>query len=81
MSEGGSHLPAPSYRLRQPPASRQSRAVDTSASHIGFLRPENLIAMWHDVRSTALRSPLRLPLPPMSRSGGRRRRLLPQLRV
>jgi formylglycine-generating enzyme len=34
--KGGSHLCAPSYCLRYRPAARQSEAVDTSTSHIGF---------------------------------------------
>jgi hypothetical protein len=31
--KGGSHLCAPSYRLRYRPAARQPQAVDTSTSH------------------------------------------------
>lgn len=34
--KGGSHLCAPSYCLRFRPAARQSEAVDTSTTHIGF---------------------------------------------
>ncbi len=34
--KGGSHLCAPNYCLRYRPAARQSEAVDTSTSHIGF---------------------------------------------
>ncbi|MGH7463336.1 MAG: formylglycine-generating enzyme family protein, partial [Longimicrobiales bacterium] len=34
--KGGSHLCAPNYCLRYRPAARQSQAVDSSASHIGF---------------------------------------------
>jgi formylglycine-generating enzyme len=34
--KGGSHLCAPNYCLRYRPAARQSEAIDTSASHIGF---------------------------------------------
>jgi formylglycine-generating enzyme required for sulfatase activity len=34
--KGGSHLCAPTYCLRYRPAARQTEAVDTSASHIGF---------------------------------------------
>jgi formylglycine-generating enzyme len=34
--KGGSHLCAPNYCLRFRPAARQSEAVDTSTSHIGF---------------------------------------------
>jgi sulfatase modifying factor 1 len=34
--KGGSHLCAPSYCLRYRPAARQSEAIDTSTSHIGF---------------------------------------------
>lgn len=34
--KGGSHLFAPNYCLRYRPAARQSEAVDTSTSHIGF---------------------------------------------
>ena len=34
--KGGSHLCAPYYCLRYRPAARQSEAVDTSTSHIGF---------------------------------------------
>jgi formylglycine-generating enzyme required for sulfatase activity len=34
--KGGSHLCAPNYCLRYRPAARQSQAVDTSTSHIGF---------------------------------------------
>ena len=35
--KGGSHLCAPNYCLRYRPAARQGEAVDTSATHIGFL--------------------------------------------
>jgi sulfatase modifying factor 1 len=34
--KGGSHICAPNYCLRYRPAARQSEAVDTSTSHIGF---------------------------------------------
>jgi formylglycine-generating enzyme len=34
--KGGSHLCAPNYCLRYRPAARQSEAIDTSTSHIGF---------------------------------------------
>jgi formylglycine-generating enzyme required for sulfatase activity len=34
--KGGSHLCAPNYCLRYRPAARQSEAVETSTSHIGF---------------------------------------------
>jgi sulfatase modifying factor 1 len=34
--KGGSHLCAPNYCLRYRPAARQSEAVDTSTSHLGF---------------------------------------------
>ena len=34
--KGGSHLCAPNYCLRYRPSARQSEAVDTSTSHIGF---------------------------------------------
>jgi len=34
--KGGSHLCAPSYCLRYRPAARQSEAVDTSTTHLGF---------------------------------------------
>ena len=36
--KGGSHLCAPSYCLRYRPAARQPEAIDTSTSHIGFVR-------------------------------------------
>jgi formylglycine-generating enzyme required for sulfatase activity len=41
--KGGSHLCAPNYCLRYRPAARQSEAIDTSTSHIGFrcvIRPD-----------------------------------------
>jgi formylglycine-generating enzyme required for sulfatase activity len=34
--KGGSHLCAPNYCLRYRPAARQSEAIDTSTSHVGF---------------------------------------------
>jgi formylglycine-generating enzyme len=34
--KGGSHLCAPNYCLRYRPAARQSEAIDTSTSHLGF---------------------------------------------
>jgi formylglycine-generating enzyme len=34
--KGGSHLCAPNYCARYRPAARQSEAIDTSTSHIGF---------------------------------------------
>jgi formylglycine-generating enzyme len=34
--KGGSHLCAPNYCLRYRPAARQSEAIDTATSHIGF---------------------------------------------
>src|SRR3954454_9037812 len=34
--KGGSHLCAPNYCVRYRPAARQSEAIDTSTSHIGF---------------------------------------------
>jgi formylglycine-generating enzyme len=34
--KGGSHLCAPNYCLRYRPAARQSEAIETSTSHIGF---------------------------------------------
>jgi sulfatase modifying factor 1 len=47
--KGGSHLCAPNYCLRYRPAARQSEAVDTSTSHIGF----RCVAREGDVAATS----------------------------